>query len=161
VTANDPLAATRERMMALALDQARRCLTWGDVPVGAVVARGEQVLGEAGNERERRQDPTAHAELLALRAAAITVGAWRLDGCTIYVTLEPCAMCAGGLVLARVDALVYGAADPKAGFAGSLGDLTRDPRLNHRLEVVAGVRAEESSALLKEFFAARRRGAVT
>ena len=143
-------------MMALALDQARRCLTWGDVPVGAVVARGEQVLGEAGNERERRQDPTAHAELLALRAAAITVGAWRLDGCTIYVTLEPCAMCAGGLVLARVDALVYGAADPKAGFAGSLGDLTRDPRLNHRLEVVAGVRAEESSALLKEFFAARR-----
>ncbi len=148
-------------MMALALDQARRCLTWGDVPVGAVVARGEQVLGEAGNERERRQDPTAHAELLALRAAAITVGAWRLDGCTIYVTLEPCAMCAGGLVLARVDALVYGAADPKAGFAGSLGDLTRDPRLNHRLEVVAGVRAEESSALLKEFFAARRRGAVT
>ena len=148
-------------MMALALDQARRCLTWGDVPVGAVVARGERVLGEAGNERERRQDPTAHAELLALRAAAITVGAWRLDGCTIYVTLEPCAMCAGGLVLARVDALVYGAADPKAGFAGSLGDLTRDPRLNHRLEVVAGVRAEESSALLKEFFAARRRGAVT
>jgi len=148
-------------MMALALDQARRCLTWGDVPVGAVVARGERVLGEAGNERERRQDPTAHAELLALRAAATAVGSWRLDGCTIYVTLEPCAMCAGGLVLARVDALVYGAADPKAGFAGSLGDLTRDPRLNHRLEVVAGVRARESSALLKGFFAARRGGVAT
>jgi tRNA(adenine34) deaminase len=158
VTPDHRLAADDERMMDLALEQARRCLTWGDVPVGAVVARGAHVMAEAGNERERRQDPTAHAELLALRAAAAATGSWRLDGCTLYVTLEPCAMCAGGLVLARVDALVYAARDPKAGFAGSLGDLTRDARLNHRLEVVAGVRAEESSALLKDFFAARRGG---
>jgi tRNA(adenine34) deaminase len=158
VTPDHRLAADDERMMDLALEQARRCLTWGDVPVGAVVALGAHVMAEAGNERERRQDPTAHAELLALRAAASATGSWRLNGCTLYVTLEPCAMCAGGLVLARVDALVFAAADPKAGFAGSLGDLTRDARLNHRLGVVAGVRAEESSALLKDFFAARRGG---
>jgi tRNA(adenine34) deaminase len=146
-----------ERLMAAAVEEARRCLAWGDVPIGAVVARGEHVLGRAGNERERRGDPTAHAEVLALRQAASAVGTWRLDGCSIYVTLEPCAMCAGAMVLSRVDRLVYGAADPKAGFAGSLGDLVRDPRLNHRLEVVSGALAEESRELLREFFAARRR----
>ena len=143
-------------MMRLALGEARRASFWGDVPVGAVMARGEEVLGRAGNARERRHDPTAHAELLALRAAADALGSWRLEGTTMYVTLEPCAMCSGGLVLARVDRLVFGAADPKAGFAGSLGDLVRDPRLNHAVEVVPGVLARECGDLLKAFFAERR-----
>jgi tRNA(adenine34) deaminase len=145
-----------ERMMRLALEEARACLAWGDAPVGAVVARGTDVLGKAGNERERRGDPTAHAEILALRQAAERVGTWRLEGCTAYVTLEPCAMCAGGMVLARLDRLVYGAADPKAGFAGSLGDLLRDPRLNHRVEVETGLLDEDAGALLQEFFRGRR-----
>ena len=151
--------ATTERdgtMMRLALEEARRASFWGDVPVGAVMARGEEVLGRAGNARERRQDPTAHAELLALRAAADALGSWRLEGTTMYVTLEPCAMCSGGLVLARVDRLVFGAADPKAGFAGSLGDLVRDPRLNHAVEVVPGILAQECGDLLRAFFAERR-----
>ncbi len=143
-------------MMRLALEEARRCEAWGDVPIGAVVARGEEVLARAGNEREHRGDPTAHAEILALRQAARLVGTWRLEGCSLYVTLEPCSMCAGALVLARVDRLVYGAADPKAGFAGSLGDLVRDPRLNHRVEVTSGVLAEEAGDLLRRFFASRR-----
>lgn len=145
-------------LMRVALGEATRCLEWGDVPVGAVVARGDEVLAAAGNERERRGDPTAHAEILALRAASEAVGRWRLDGCGVIVTLEPCAMCAGAMVLARVDRLVFGAADPKAGFAGSLGDLVRDGRLNHRLEVVAGVLEEEAAALLQTFFSRRRWG---
>jgi tRNA(adenine34) deaminase len=144
------------RLMAAALEEARRCLTWGDVPIGAVVVREAELLSAFGNERERRGDPTAHAEVLALREAAARLGSWRLEGCEIYVTLEPCAMCAGAMVLARVPRLIFGAEDPKAGFAGSLGDLVRDPRLNHRLEVTAGVRAEESAELLREFFAGRR-----
>jgi tRNA(adenine34) deaminase len=142
--------------MDLALAEARRCLEWGDVPVGAVVARGAQTLGAAGNQRHRLADPTAHAEILALREASKRLGTWRLEGCTLYVTLEPCAMCAGALVLARADRLVFAAVDPKAGFAGSLGDLVRDARLNHRLEVQRGVRTEEAAALLREFFATRR-----
>lgn len=142
--------------MGLALDVAKACLDWGDVPVGAVVARRGEVVASAGNLRERRIDPTAHAEVNAIRAAAARLRTWRLDGCTLYVTLEPCAMCAGALVLARVERLVFGATDPKAGFAGSLGDLTREPRLNHRLEVTGGVRAEESAALLRRFFRDRR-----
>jgi tRNA(adenine34) deaminase len=142
--------------MAQALEEARTCLSWGDVPVGAVVTRGGEVLAAAGNQRERMGDPTAHAEMLALREAASKAGTWRLDGCTLYVTLEPCAMCAGAMVLARVERLVFGAADPKAGFAGSLGDLVRDPRLNHRLEVTPGVLADEAGALLREFFSSRR-----
>jgi tRNA(adenine34) deaminase len=144
------------RFMGLALEEARRCLSWGDVPIGAVVVRDEEVLGAAGNERERLGDPTAHAEILAIRQAASTVEGWRLDGCTIYVTLEPCAMCAGAMVLARLDRLVFGARDPKAGFAGSLGDLVRDPRLNHSLEVHFGVEDAEAAALLRSFFARRR-----
>lgn len=144
--------------MAVALREARRCLEWGDVPVGAILTRGGEVLAAAGNQRERLRDPTAHAEIVALRAAAAAIGAWRLDGCTLFVTLEPCAMCAGALVLSRIDRLVFGAPDPKAGFAGSLGDLTRDPRLNHRLEVEGGLLAGEASALLREFFLARRGG---
>lgn len=146
-----------ERLMAGAIEEARRCLEWGDVPIGAIVARGEEVLAAFGNERERRGDPTAHAEVLALREAAARLGSWRLEGCTIYVTLEPCAMCAGAMVLGRVERLVYGAEDPKAGFAGSLGDLVRDERLNHRLTVTGGVLADDAGTLLKEFFARRRR----
>jgi tRNA(adenine34) deaminase len=145
--------------MAVALEEARACLAWGDVPIGAVIVSEGEVLSRAGNQRERLQDPTAHAEILAIRATAEALGTWRLLGCTIYVTLEPCAMCAGALVLARVDRLVFGADDPKTGFVGSLGDLTRDPRLNHRLEVTSGVGALESAGLLREFFAAKRRPA--
>jgi tRNA(adenine34) deaminase len=143
-------------LMALALEEARAAAEAGDVPVGAVVARGEEVLSRSGNAREQAQDPTAHAEILALRRAAVMVSSWHLEGCTLYVTLEPCAMCAGALVLARIDRLVYGAADPKAGFAGSLADLTRDPRLNHVVEVETGVLESEASELLREFFRQRR-----
>ncbi|MBI2239103.1 MAG: nucleoside deaminase [Actinobacteria bacterium] len=142
--------------MRLALEEAGRCAEWGDVPIGAVVARGEEVLARAGNGRERLGDPTAHAEILALREAGRAIGDWRLDGCALYVTLEPCAMCAGAMVLARVDRLVFGAEDPKAGFAGSLGDLVRDPRLNHRVEVTSGVLADECGEVLREFFRDRR-----
>jgi len=142
--------------MALALEEARACPAWGDVPIGAVVARGEEVLARAGNQRERLGDPTAHAEILALREASHAVGSWRLEGCTLYVTLEPCAMCAGAVVLSRADRVVFGAADPKAGFAGSLGDLVRDPRLNHRAVVTSGVLAEECGDVLREFFRSRR-----
>ena len=142
--------------MSIALEEARGCLEWGDVPIGAVVAREGEVLARTGNERERLHDPTAHAEILALREAGERLGSWRLEGCTLFVTLEPCAMCAGASVLARIDRLVYGALDPKAGFAGSLGDLTSDPRLNHRLDVTSGVLADESSDLLREFFRSRR-----
>lgn len=144
------------RMMEAALSEARACGTFGDVPVGAVVARGDEILSVAGNGRERFDDPTAHAEILALRAAAKAAGSWRLDDCTLYVTLEPCAMCAGAIVLSRVSRLVFGASDPKAGFVGSLGDLVSDERLNHQVEVVSGVCAEECSALLKDFFRERR-----
>ena len=137
------VAASDDRLMGEALQEARRCLEWGDVPIGAIVAREGEV--------------TAHAEILALRSAGEKVGSWRLEGCSIYVTLEPCAMCAGAMVLARVDRLVFGATDPKAGFAGSLGNLVSDPRLNHRLEVEGGVLEEESADLLRRFFADRRR----
>ncbi|MGH2527886.1 MAG: tRNA adenosine(34) deaminase TadA [Actinomycetota bacterium] len=143
-------------MMRLALDEAREASYLGDVPVGAVVARSDDVVGRAGNARERKQDPTAHAEILALRAAADRLASWHLEGCTIYVTLEPCAMCAGALVLARVDRLVFGALDPKAGFVGSLGDLVRDPRLNHAIEVESGVLSGECGDVLREFFRERR-----
>ncbi|HEX6580884.1 MAG TPA: tRNA adenosine(34) deaminase TadA [Actinomycetota bacterium] len=142
--------------MRLALEEARAAASAGDVPVGAVVARGDEVVGRAGNAREREQDPTAHAEILALRQAARALGSWHLEGCTLYVTLEPCAMCAGALVLARIDRLVLGAPDPKAGFAGSLGDIVRDGRLNHEVEVTVGVLAEECGEVLRAFFAERR-----
>jgi tRNA(adenine34) deaminase len=143
--------------MRLALDEARAALATEDVPIGAIVVgpTGE-VIGRGRNAREAAADPTAHAEILALRAAAATLGLWRLDGCALIVTLEPCAMCAGAVVLARVARLVYGAVDPKAGAAGSLWDLVRDRRLNHRPEVVSGVLADECAALLQEFFDAHR-----
>ena len=143
-------------MMRLALEEARAAAARGDVPVGAVVVRGDEVVARAGNAREREQDPTAHAEILALRQAARAIGSWHLEGCTLYVTLEPCAMCAGALVLARIDRLVLGAPDPKAGFAGSLGDIVRDGRLNHEVEVTVGVLAEECGEVLRAFFAERR-----
>jgi tRNA(adenine34) deaminase len=143
--------------MRLALAEARAALTTGDVPIGAVVIGPDsEVISRSRNAREAKADPTAHAEILALRAAAVTVESWRLDGCTLVVTLEPCAMCAGAAVLARVTRLVYGAPDPKAGAAGSLWDLVRDRRLNHRPEVVSGVLADECAGLLREFFDARR-----
>jgi tRNA(adenine34) deaminase len=151
------LTSDDEALMQRALDEARACVVHGDVPIGAVVARDGQAIAAAGNERELRRDPTAHAEVLALRGASKAVGSWRLEGCTLYVTLEPCAMCAGAAVLARVDRVVFGAVDPKAGFAGSLGDLVQDPRLNHRAMLTAGVLAEESSELLRRFFRDRRR----
>jgi tRNA(adenine34) deaminase len=149
-------AGRDESMMRLALEEARRAASWGDVPVGAVVARGDEVLGRAGNQREHRNDPTAHAEVLALRQASEVIGSWRLEGCDVVVTLEPCAMCAGAMVLARIDRLVFGAVDPKAGFAGSLGDLVRDARLNHRLDVSTGVLEEDAADVLKAFFRDRR-----
>jgi tRNA(adenine34) deaminase len=138
--------------MQIALAEALKAARLGEVPVGALVVRDGEVLGSAHNRREIDQDPLAHAELLALRQAAHTIGGWRLVGCSLYVTLEPCGMCAGALVNSRVERLVFGAADPKAGFCGSLGDLVRDPRLNHRLEVVTGVEAEASAELLRVFF---------
>ena len=148
--------APDERVMRLALDEARAAAAGGDVPVGAVIVRGDEVLARAGNAREREQDPTAHAEILALRQASSAIGSWHLEGCAMVVTLEPCAMCAGAIVLARVDRLVFGASDPKAGFAGSLGDLVRDGRLNHEVDVTVGVLAEECGEILRSFFAERR-----
>ena len=145
-----------ERWMRLALDEARAAGAAGDVPVGAVIVRGGDALVSAANRTVRDKDPTGHAELLAVRAAAHAVGDWRLTGCTLYVTLEPCAMCAGALVLSRIDRVVFGAFDDKAGMAGSIGDLLRHPRLNHRPEVVAGVLDTEAAELLSGFFRGRR-----
>jgi len=142
--------------MDRALEMARRCLDHDDVPIGCVVVHDDRELAAAGNERELRRDPTAHAEVLALRAAADALGTWRLDGCTLVVTLEPCAMCAGATVLARIDRVVVGAADPKAGFTGSLGNLVQDARLNHRAELTTGVRADDCAELLRAFFRDRR-----
>lgn len=144
--------------MRLALVQAALAPAHGDVPVGAVVLGPDgSVIGAGHNDREGSGDPTAHAEVLALRAAAVALGSWRLTGCTLVVTLEPCSMCAGAAVLSRVARVVYGAADPKAGAAGSLFDLLRDRRLNHRPEVVSGVLADDCAGLLLAFFEQRRR----
>jgi len=145
-----------EAMMRRALRLAGRAAEHGDVPIGCVVARGEEVLAEAGNERELRRDPTAHAEVLALREAAERLGGWRVLETTIYVTLEPCPMCAGAITLARVPRLVYGAADPKGGAVGSVIDLFAEPVVNHRPAVEGGLLAGESAALLASFFSERR-----
>lgn len=150
------MASDDEVWMRLALEEAQRAAEAGDVPVGAVVVRAGQVIGRGHNRREQDHDPTAHAEVLAIRAAAEVVGAWRLTGSTIYVTIEPCPMCAGALVLARIDRLVYGAADPKAGAAGSLWNIVQDQRLNHRLEVTAGVLEAECQDIIRSFFRERR-----
>lgn len=142
--------------MGLAIDEARRAEEHGDVPVGAIVVIDGTVVARRHNEREATNDPTAHAELLAVRDAAEALGSWRLEGATVVVTLEPCPMCAGALQQARVARVVYGAADMKAGACGSLYSLGSDPRLNHEFETVHGVRADECAALLTDFFAARR-----
>ncbi len=145
-----------ERWMDEALAEARLALAAGEVPVGAVVVHEGVVVGRGHNLRETVNDPLGHAELLAIAEAAKTLGRWRLFGCSLVVTLEPCPMCAGAVVNARLDRVVYGAADARAGAAGSIMDIVRDGRLNHRAEVVGGVRAEESAMLLREFFASRR-----
>jgi tRNA(adenine34) deaminase len=143
--------------MRAALDRASEATGWGDVPIGAVVLSADgEIVGAGSNVRERDGDPTGHAEMVALREAATALGEWRLSGCTLVVTLEPCTMCAGALVLARVDRVVFGAYDDKAGAVGSLWDVVRDRRLNHRPEVVGGVLAEQSTALLEEFFRNQR-----
>jgi tRNA(adenine34) deaminase len=149
-------AADDERFMRLAIAEAERALGHDDVPIGAVVVRDGAVIGAGHNERELRRDPTAHAEAIALREASAAVGSWRLLDTTLYVTLEPCAMCAGAIVLARVPRVVYGCTDPKAGAAGSVLDVLAEPRLNHRPEVVGGVLAADCAGLLTAFFAARR-----
>jgi tRNA(adenine34) deaminase len=149
-----------EYFMRLALREAERAREDGDVPIGAVVARAGAVLAVGRNERELRQDPTAHAEILALREAAREIGSWRVLEATLYVTLEPCAMCAGAIVLARVPRVVYGASDPKAGAAGSVLDVLGEPRLNHRPEVTDGLLGRECGELLSEFFASRRGGMI-
>ena len=154
---NPPPATTRDlSMMARALTLAHQAAQAGEVPVGAVVYRGDEVLAEAHNQRESLLDPTAHAEILALRTAAKKLGSWRLAGCTLAVTLEPCPMCAGALVNARVERLVYGAADPKMGCAHTLHQLCTDPRFNHRLTVVGGVDKDACGEVLKKFFQQRR-----
>ncbi|MEO7354202.1 MAG: tRNA adenosine(34) deaminase TadA [Gemmatimonadales bacterium] len=151
------LVTTDLEAMTFALEEAVRAEAHLDVPVGAVVVRDGVVIAARHNERERTADPTAHAEILAIRDASVALGNWHLDDCTIYVTLEPCPMCAGALVNARMPRVVYAAADPKAGAGGSLFNLLADPRLNHRCQVDSGVMAVECGAVLKAFFAARRR----
>lgn len=142
--------------MEVALEEARKAETHEDVPIGAAIFREGKLLARAGNERELRRDPTAHAEVLAIRAAAELLGGWRLPGTTLYVTLEPCAMCAGAIVLARIPVVVIGTSDPKAGAAGSVFDILSEPALNHRPEVITGVRETECATLLRDFFAGRR-----
>jgi tRNA(adenine34) deaminase len=152
----DRFFAEDERFMRLALREAERVAERGEVPVGAVVIREGEVIAAAGNEREGSSDPTAHAEMLAMREAARALGGWRIPDSVLYVTLEPCAMCAGAIVLARIPRVVYGAPDPKAGAAGSVLDVLGERRLNHRPRVDSGLLAQESAALLECFFAARR-----
>jgi tRNA(adenine34) deaminase len=149
-------ASNFESAMGVAIEEARKAEAHGDVPIGAALFRDGELLARAGNERELRRDPTAHAEVLAIRAAAEALGGWRLPGTTLHVTLEPCAMCAGAIVLARIPVVVFGTRDPKAGAAGSVLDVLGEPALNHRPEVIAGVREAECAALLRDFFAARR-----
>lgn len=150
------LLSVDERYMRMAIDQAYIAEENGDVPIGCVIVLESRVIAKAYNQREQLHDPTAHAEIIALTQAAEAVGNWRLDGCTIYVTLEPCPMCAGALVLGRLDRLVYGTDDPKTGAVKSLYNIVQDPRLNHRLEVTAGVLAEDCRAQLQAFFQRRR-----
>ena len=142
--------------MQQALALAHEAADLGEVPIGAVVVQQGRIIAGAHNRRELDQDPTAHAELLAIRQAAVRLGSWRLVGCSVFVTLEPCAMCAGAMILARIERCVYGASDPKGGFLGTLGDLSAHPGLNHHFEVVAGVEAERSAALLRSFFSRLR-----
>jgi len=153
---NDHFFARDEYFMRLALREAQRASEHDDVPIGAVVAHAGELIAAGHNERELRQDPTAHAETIALREAARVLGSWRVLDAVLYVTLEPCAMCAGAIVLARIPRVVFGASDPKAGACGSVLDVLGEPRLNHRPDVASGLLAEECGALLSEFFASRR-----
>jgi tRNA(adenine34) deaminase len=148
--------ATDVDFMRSAIAEARAARDLGEVPVGAVVVQAGRIIGRGGNRTVRDQDPSAHAEMLAIREAASALGSWRLSGCTLYVTLEPCAMCSGAMVLARLDRVVFGAWDDAAGMAGSVGDLLRHPRLNHRPQVLGGVLADECGEILRDFFRARR-----
>ncbi|MGI6129320.1 MAG: tRNA adenosine(34) deaminase TadA [bacterium] len=151
------MAKERDKLyMKRALELAQEAAAWGEVPVGAVVVQNDAIIAEAFNRRELWRDPTAHAEVLAIRSAADKLNRWRLEGTTLYVTLEPCAMCAGAMVLARIERLVYGADDPKSGAIRSLYQLADDDRLNHRLKITAGVLADECSVVLKQFFQQRR-----
>jgi tRNA(adenine34) deaminase len=145
-----------EAAMEVAIEEAGKAEEHGDVPIGAAIFRNGELLSRAGNERELRRDPTAHAEVLAIRAAAEVLGGWRLPGTTLYVTLEPCAMCAGAIVLARIPTVVFGTPDPKAGAVGSVLDVLGEPALNHRPNVIGGVREAECAALLRDFFSTRR-----
>lgn len=145
-----------EQYMRMAIDQAKIAEENGDVPIGAVIVHQNQIIGKAYNQREQLKDPTAHAEIIALTQAAAALQSWRLTGCTMYVTLEPCPMCAGALVLARIDRLVYGCDDPKTGACKSLYNIVQDERLNHRLEVTSGVLSDECSQLLQDFFQQKR-----
>jgi tRNA(adenine34) deaminase len=153
---DDAPSEAEQRLMGLAIEHAREAERHGDVPIGAVVAREGESLAAAGNERELRRDPTAHAEILAIRAAAERLGGWRLPETTLYVTLEPCAMCAGAIVLARIPTVVFGAPDPKAGAAGSVLDVLAEPALNHRPQVTGGLLEDECAELLRSFFSTRR-----
>ncbi len=149
---------TDEMLMAAAIDEARRALREGELPVGAVVARGGEILSLGRNRREESHDPTAHAEIEAIRGAADMLGGWRLTGCTLYVTLEPCAMCAGAIVASRLDRVIYGASDPAAGCCGSVYRITEDPAFTHYAKADGGLLADECQELLTQFFAARRKG---
>ena len=150
-----------DHCMTAALEEAKAAARAGEVPVGAVIARDGAIIARGNNSTLRQQDATAHAEVVAIRAASEVLGSWHLGGCTLYVTLEPCAMCAGAIVLARVDRVVFGAWDEKAGMAGSVGDLLRHPRLNHRPEVLSGLRERECGELLRSFFDERRAKSAT
>jgi tRNA(adenine34) deaminase len=157
--ASDETQQIDERYMKSAIDAAMIAKENGDVPIGAVIVHQGQIIAKAYNQREQLKDPTAHAEIIALTQAAAALESWRLNGCTIYVTLEPCPMCAGALVLARVDRLVFGCDDPKAGAIKSLYNIVQDKRLNHRLEITSGILAEECSAILTDFFRKKRNSA--
>ncbi|MGI8648798.1 MAG: nucleoside deaminase [Rubrobacter sp.] len=156
MTEQNSFRTTDFAMMRLALDAATEAATRGEVPVGAVVARGDEVVAVAANDREATKDPTAHAELLAIRRASEALGGWRLSGCTLYATLEPCPMCAGAAHAARIERIVYATPDPKAGYAGTLHNTPQDTKLNHTIPVESGLLARESATLLKDFFKARR-----
>jgi len=156
MTTDETINKSDEKFMKLAIEQANIAEENGDVPIGAVIVHKNQIIAKAYNQREQLQDPTAHAEIIALTQAAAAMESWRLSGCTMYVTLEPCPMCAGALVLARIDRLVYGCDDPKTGAVKSLYNIVTDGRLNHRLEVTSGVLADECVKLLQDFFQKKR-----
>ncbi len=148
----DPILKMHELWMGRALKEAEKAYEIGEVPVGAVVVQGDRIIGKGYNQTESLHDPTAHAEMIAITAAANALHSWRLEGCSLYVTLEPCAMCAGAIVLGRIEKLIFGASDPKAGACSSLRNIVQDDRLNHQVEMISGILSDASSAMLKSFF---------